>query len=62
MVNPRRPLQGVFMDGFQVTPEKRGLELGKVGKLFESAVPYRRGQVSGHEREGQKHEIRNHDD
>src|SRR4051812_6751453 len=54
------PLQCVLIDGLQMSPEERGLELGKGGILFESAVPYRRSQISGHKREGEEDEIRNH--
>ena len=60
MMNLWGALQCVLMDGSQVAPEKRGLKLGEVGKLFESAVPYRRCEVGYHYREAEKDDIRNH--
>ncbi len=52
------PSLGEFVDDLQVTPKKGGLELGKLCKLLEPALPYCREQVCSHEWEGQEEEIR----
>ncbi len=41
-----------------MTPEKGGLELGKLCKLLEPALPYCREQVCSHEWEGEEEETR----
>ena len=58
MVTLWGPSLGELVNDLQVTPEKGGLELGKLCKLLEPALPYRREQVCSHEWEGQEEEIR----
>jgi hypothetical protein len=48
----------VLVESLQVTPGQRGLELGKIGKLFESAVPQRREQVGCQQWQGEEDKIR----